>query len=264
MSTDTTEEPLTFAAPPPGTAELLMYASDKQVITPFAETDVRTAMARAIKELLEQVDFRMAGKSVRFKKVYAQWAEPEDDAEYPSACVYSEEDGKFDLEDSRILPGGLSSSNAIEGVAGMYWFSPCEFVQQLTVEIFTTSSRERAMLNAMLTEVFFPVTWKIGFRMRVPFYHGVHIDFLPSVAGYVDNEEDARRRFRKLRWTIEARAPMMRILRNVPTAQTGGRIIIDWSGGTTEIDGGITFAPCSYNSGTGGSDGEPLMIPVIR
>jgi hypothetical protein len=259
------EQDLTFAPPPPGVATLIVDPSVKQVITTTVETDVRTAMARCVKELLQQATFRLPGREVRFKEVREVWAEPEDDAQYPSACVFTEEDGKFDLEDSRILPGGGPyANNAIEGVPGAYWYSPCEFVQTLILEVFTTSPREREALSAMLMALFFPVTWKIGFRMKAPFYHGAHIDFLPETSGFVDNEEDARRRFRKIRYSIVARAPMLRVMRGVPTAETGGRIIIDLSGGTIHLDGGITVAPCEYNSGTAGPDGDPLMIPVIR
>ena len=52
-----------------------------------------------------------------------------------------------------------------------------------------------------------------GMRLELPHYHNARADFAPKSIVYIDNTEDAKRRFRKAEITLEARVPVVRVHR---------------------------------------------------
>lgn len=216
MTTPSDNQPVLMDSPPGGT-RLITDQGDQPKVTLVHQTDVRTALARGLAEYLKTVQTQMEGRSLRFKDVFFTWAEPEDPGQYPSAIVWANDPGDYDSE--RFTPG-LGSADKVPGTPDHYLMQPCEFVQLLYVEVWATGRQERMALTAMLEDAFFPVSWMYGFRLDLPHYYGMRGVYEPLNMNYLDNAEDARRRFRKVGISILARAPVVRVVAPLGTIKS--------------------------------------------
>lgn len=207
-------------------ASLITNADEgRQPYTIVRTSDTRTALQLGLKQYLEQLSINFFGRELALKKVRQTWAEPEDDAEFPCAGVYSEEDGMYGDEDgmnTQLSAGMMNPSMKIDGVEGAYAVSPCELVQTFKLQVWTTDPKERAALCAMLEDALVPVPWMYGFRLRLPFYHNAAATYEPLSSIYEDSDEDARRRFRKVTFRIKAKVPLIRVFTGIKTAGSPG------------------------------------------
>jgi hypothetical protein len=179
---------------------LITGEEGEQVLTAVRETDTRTALTRGLKEYLESLQAQTHdGQLVRLEKVFQTWAEPEQPATIPSACVYSPDPGVYDESSftpvTKVLPDGTLLR------------MPSEFVQRVFVDVWATDPKQRVALSALLEQAFNPVEWMFGFRLELPHYHGVRADFTPKSMAYLDDAGDAQRRVRRFVFAIEARGP---------------------------------------------------------
>lgn len=188
---------------------LISKPGDKQLLTSVRETDVRTAMTRALKEYLEglSIDW-VGGRQSRFASVKQTWSEPEEAAEYPSACVYADSPGTYEASDFTPQDFDLGDSLVVRKVS--------EFNQPLVVDVVSTDPEERAALVAMLEDAFDPVDWMTGFVLELPHYHNARATFEKVGLSYMDGPVPAHRRVRAARFRVDGSCPQFRFAGLVP------------------------------------------------
>lgn len=189
-----------------------MQPTERFRLTGTRTTDSKAAIQFGLKQYLEDLQIDFNGRLLTFKHVRQTWAEPEDDAEYPCAGIFSDEEGMYGDEDgsNTKLSPGLLGGIPLEGIPDAYATVPCELVQTFKVQIWTTDPKERTAICAMVEDALNPVDWMYGFKLRLPHYHGAIAHFEPLGSIYEENEEDSRRRFRKVTVRLKATVPVIR------------------------------------------------------
>lgn len=191
--------------------QLVTTQGERHAYTGTRTTDARAAIQFGLKQYLEDLQIDFNGRLLKFKHVRQTWAEPEDTAEYPCAGIYSEEEGAYGDEDgsnTKLSPGLLNIP--LEGIPDAYAMIPCELIQTFKLQIWTTDPKERTAICAMVEDALFPVDGMYGFKLLLPHYHGAIAHFEPLGSMYEENEEDSRRRFRKINLRIKATVPVIR------------------------------------------------------
>ncbi len=204
--------------PVPGGTRLILLRDDKSAgLTLVRETDLRRAMARGLKEYIEQLTFELDdARHVQFRNVYDHWAEPEDYKQTPSACVYSVDQlaygGGADAESPMSPTVKTIPARGPGAPLGMQALLPGEGVQTFMVECWAQDSEQRMAVSAMLEDAFNPVDWMWGFRLELPHYFNTRAVYKCVGSADLDTEEDAAKRYRKVVFTVEARCQQVRIL----------------------------------------------------
>lgn len=187
----------------------LVRAPDfRPTLTAVRDTDVHTAMSRALAEYLGQQVIEIGGRQIRLT-TFSTWAEPEQNVSYPAAGVGAGA-GRYDRSFTPKLLGTIANEARI--------FAYSEFAQELTVEVWATDPKERMYCVAMIEEALNPVDWMYGCRLHLPFYHGTTATFELTNSQYTDNAEDAARKYRKATFTITGSIQALRLL-SLPTAK---------------------------------------------
>jgi len=213
---------------------LITKSGTPQAYTANRETDARTALTRGLAEYLSQmvIDAK-GGRQIRFKKVFQTWAEPEEQAQYPSAIVYSAESGRY--EESKFTPSP-DSTEKISAPDNRYLVSATEFVIDLKVEVWATDPKERAEICAALEAMFNPVDFMYGFQLEFPHYYGMRGVYELKDMQYLDTEIDAMRRYRKAAFTLSGQVPVVNLF-TYPDAKMQIRLdLTDASVITTEVE----------------------------
>lgn len=202
---------------PPALAatELIRSGDDPLVFTDVRETDARTAITRGLKEYLQTLKITYNGRESRFKKVLESWADPEDNAEWPSAIAYAPDTGTYDGDSFSTQVVSIADANGGKVVLRLL----CELVQTVTVEVISTDPVERMALAAMLEDAFSPVDFMAGFRLRLPHYFGAFATYLPKSISYQDSSDDAQHRTRRVIVSLEATVAVIRFVGLVPKLQ---------------------------------------------
>lgn len=177
------------------------------------ETDVRTAIARGLKEYLEQLTWVASGGRLhRFAEVFDTWAQAEAAARYPSAAVVAYGDGDYDA--SSFTPV------AYEVAEGVGLAKVAELKIDMEISVYATDNRQRAALVAMLESALNPVDWMYGMRLELPHYFGSRATFEPTPMRYYDSPEEAIRRFRRAGVMIRCSTPVI-VISKLPFMATG-------------------------------------------
>jgi len=177
----------------------------KQVLTTNRETDARTAITRGLREYLESLSIDVGGRDIRFQRVFEDWPEPEDVAVYPSALVHTPSEATYDASKfspsvTRTQDGGAISSAS-------------EMQVDLTVEAWATDPLERAAIMAMLEDAFNPpVHARSGLILELPHYFSARATYEPMGVSYVNSEEEAQRRIRRVQVRLRAHLPILRVV----------------------------------------------------
>lgn len=218
--------------PPQGLTRLVTDPTSSTAYHLDQETDARTAIARGIKEYLEQLSYNaFGGRLTKFQQVFDTWPQAEEKARYPAAAVIALGDGDYDA--SSLTPV------AYETVEGLGLVKVAELKIDVLVMIYATDNKERANVFAMLEAALNPVDWMYGFRLEVPHYFSSRVTCEPGAMRYEDTQEDAIRRFRKGSVVVRCSTPVLNVSKlpfiaagqpqgqvqaNVQFAQPGGGI----------------------------------------
>lgn len=195
--------------PPQGATRLILQPDERTTFTANRETDCRIALCRGLKEYVEQLSkIAIGGREVYCKRVFEQWAEAEVPARFPSAAIYSTSSCDYDA--SRFTPG-VNPAHRLTMPDGRYLMQMAEFVAELSVDVWCTDPIERASIAIMLEDAFNPVDWMYGFRLLLPHYFNVRASFEMKAQTYIDTEEEAKRRHRRVVFTLEGRCPLIRL-----------------------------------------------------
>lgn len=179
-------------------------------------TDERSALSRGLFEYLSSNlvgEITWADQTYNIK-VYGQWAEQEQQARYPAVTIYSTDELTYDQDeaddqamrnDEPIMVD--DSNNAI--------FSIGECAVRFVVECWANNPEERAAVVKIITDLLNPVTFMYGFRLVLPFYFNNVATFSLRGNLYIDNEQDAQRRYRKAVLSVQARMKHIRLWKAV-------------------------------------------------
>ncbi len=185
---------------------------DNPPLRPWAETDEHTALTRGLSEYLSLAVNRVGpgGKIYRFQATYDRWAEPNENAVYPYAVVFGDDDGKFDPS------AGLSPEIAAEfqsdaGNTRQALYRTSEYEQMLNVQVTATDPIERSFLTLLTREAMTPASatgvgaFMYGLRLWLPHYYGALATYEPIGYGFVENSEVQMRRDRTTVLKVKAK-----------------------------------------------------------
>lgn len=212
-----------MTAPIPGTTEpsavrttLALSDGSIEQRTLVRECDAHTALVRGLAEYLTASEIApTGGRHVRFKKVREEWAEPEEQAQYPSAAIYTVGDGLFDA--SSFTPV-VNRRSKVPGTEDAYLVKLGEFTQDLVLEIWCTDKKERAAIAFAMEDKLNPVDFMAGFVLTLPHYFSARATYLKKTVTHIDNEGDAVHRLRKLVYVVNASVDLLRPA-NIPGAK---------------------------------------------
>lgn len=179
--------------------------------------DTRTALCRGLAEyLLDNIQAEAeGGRKLRLKHVFSTWAEPEDEATYPSAIVYAPGSATYDA--SRFSPG-VEARQRVPAPDNRYTVVLAEMVLDLTVELWTTDPSERAELVAAIEQGLNPLDNMYGLTLELPWYYNLRATYALQSMQYLDSEEESMRRYRRAVFTVTGQMPVVR-LATIPGAK---------------------------------------------
>lgn len=199
---------------PPTSTMLVTDPELAPVYTANQETDARGALTRGLAEYVAGLSRTMpGGRTVAFRYVLPEWAEPETGPDYPSASVTSVEEGKYDASSFTpriLLDARLSPPDA------RYLVKASEFMLTMKLDIWCTDPAERMALVAAVEGAMCPTDWMYGARLELPHYFNARATYELLSMSYVDTAEDALRRYRRALVTIAGCVPVMRLV-SLPT-----------------------------------------------
>lgn len=208
--------PLPLGREPP-LSSLVTDRSAKPRYTSFVETDARTALSRAVADYVSQVRVDgPAGRLVRFKRVVAEWADPQEREVLPYACADAQGDQEYDAN-------GVTPATHLPVLANFpddtHIIHTSNLIVMLRVGVWATDKEERAAIGRALESAFWPVRFTGGFRLDMPHYFGARATFQCMKAAYLDSEADVLAGYRKATWTLKAEGPVIR-LEKIPLMTT--------------------------------------------
>ena len=170
------------------------------------ETDVDGAVRRALAEYLEQVEYEVAGRRYYFRRVYEEWAEPEEKAAHPTAVILPGGTGSYA---AKSLTPTLDMRERLPPPDNRYLVVPAEWTQEVIVEVWGNDPEERMALSAMVERALNPVFWKFGFVLEMPHYFNARAVYSLRTKTLQMTEENSLRRFRIAAFVLQAIAPLV-------------------------------------------------------
>lgn len=193
--------------PPNGRAFLVNSRTPPIVHNGVQECDARLAICRALAEYIADLKFNaVGGRQVKFKQVHEEFAEPEEQANYPAAKIALRGPGVYE---ARNLSPAIDPSERIPMPDGRYLIVPCDFVASIGVELWTTDPEERSAMICALERAFVPNFNKFGFDLQVPYYFNSRITYAMQELAVDDDGDVAMKRLRIATFTLNARVPFV-------------------------------------------------------
>lgn len=193
--------------------------------TPTArqECDARTAITRGLARYLAGLEVQgNAGRVLTFGgRVGESWADPEIQAQFPSAVVLGIGPAQYDA--SRLVPSTVGQLALPDGRAIL---ASSELAMTVALDVWATDSRARAALVAGLEAALSPVEWRYGLLLDLPFYFGARASYEPQSIEYQDSEDGATRRYRRALITLAASVPVYRLV-TLPGARLRQSITVE-------------------------------------
>lgn len=177
--------------------------SQEQVLVWNRETDCRNALTRGLKEYFEQLSILWQGRELSFAQSFHDWADAEDDADYPAFIAYTVTEGTYAA--SNLAPSPLTVK--VPDGSRRYVRQVSEFEVPVHVDVWCNDSESRMGLIAMLEDAMSPVDWMYGFVLKLPHYWGAHASYEPVSSLYLDDPEKVYRRWRIASLTFNAAVP---------------------------------------------------------
>lgn len=201
-------------ASPVGKTTLVLSSDQAQVLTYDRETDCRNALTRGVAEYIKGLSTVHKGRALSFAQVFEDWAESDDDADYPGAVVYTTSEGIYDS--SELGPTPLTE--ALPDGTGRYLRQYSEFAVDVKVECWFNDEVARNGIMMMLEDAFSPVDFMYGFKLALPHYFGLHATFEPLSSIYLDTPDRVNRRWIISSFTLRGNVPQVRQVGKLPPA----------------------------------------------
>jgi len=186
-------------------SNLVTDRTSRIVYTLNRETSCIRAPVVALASYIEELAAAQSDTQyTQLKSVTPFKAEPEQQADYPAACVFP--DGDAEHEEETL--GMYNDENMIVGDTALILTG--EISQMLTIHLWANEEAQRDMFLLMLEDGLFPVEWMPGFSLDMPHYYGSRAVYLPRQVTVEDSDQDNIRRYRKLIWRVQVRSPRLR------------------------------------------------------
>lgn len=194
-----TTDPLTLES------KLVLDRNYQTVWTNRREMDVETALATGLQQYILSLCFDAGlGRFIRFLDAFEEWPDTEEKATYPTALVRST--GNLQYDSSSFTPTGGEKLNSTQ-----WLFFPSEASTTFELEVWSVDREQRKGLTMMLEDAFNPDPDQYGFSLTLPFYHGALGRYSLQSKRKMDNEGDVQRRYRKMSFSLDVRAPLVRL-----------------------------------------------------
>jgi len=188
---------------------LITRADDVVDYSDVRTTDCWHAIVRGISEYLRgKVIPWDGGVSYRLLQVYEGWADPEELAMWPSACVHMEGSAQYDYASLTNQTDQLPDGQVIR-ITG-------EISGTFTVDVWCTNKTERLALAALIEDLLDPVDWMSGFRLVLPHYHNAIMTGLLESVSIIDSPESAGKRWRLASFSVSAQMSKLKLVGSVP------------------------------------------------
>jgi hypothetical protein len=92
---------------------------------------------------------------------------------------------------------------------GRYLVVPCDFKQDVSVEIWTDDVMARSQLIVMLERAFNPQFHRFGFALELPYYFTTRAVYALKELSVRDDADNAQRRIRIASFTLSAQIPLI-------------------------------------------------------
>lgn len=169
----------------------------------------RDALTRGLADYLRELvldDEDSAGRDhVRLQVVRDIPSDPNEQSDYPGACVYIPSAASYADED-----GSLSGSVLHEFEDGMALWTMTEQTAGITIELWTTNPVERSLFTAAIEDALCPTDWMIGCRLALPHYFGAHAEYRLTNVSWTDDAGNVERDYRRAVFEVDARVPLIR------------------------------------------------------
>jgi hypothetical protein len=195
-----------------GPSYLLTDPETQVQLTGTRQADAMTAIKRGLAEYLAGRSIEVAGREVRLNKSLWEWADTEDDPQYPSAWT-SQGAQPASYANQAMTPAVHATLPD-----GRYIGIASDLQVQLVTEIWCNDPAQRTALMAMVEDALQPVDWMYGARVVLPHYHSVSARYALMAPLYEDDAVSAMRRYRVVKVFIVAEMPVVRVL-GVPKAR---------------------------------------------
>jgi hypothetical protein len=86
---------------------------------------------------------------------------------------------------------------------------PCDYVQDVQVEVWANDPAERSAVVMMLERAFLPQAWRYGFTLELPYYFHGRATYALKDLTIRDDATTSQQRLRAAVFTLAARAPMI-------------------------------------------------------
>ena len=245
-------------------ARLVTSPTDKQKLTYTRVEDARTAVARGLREYLEQYSITWRhGRLLRFMSVREVWAEPEEPARYPAASIIG--DGAAEYQDAELTPVLIKLDSTNGDGSDRFLKEASELMQMFTVLVWTTDPVERSGLVAMCEDALDPVEFMTGARLELPYYFNARATYEKLSVTYDDSMDDASKRWRKASIQVQANIPQLVPVGDLQIMRTRLDLSVDdpsaGAGGQTGNLEGVTIV--GTDIGPFGDDGALGLIEGV-
>ncbi len=195
------------AVRPPAGRATLVKQGQLEVVGGLQEVDARLAITRGLAEYIEDLTGQAPeGRRLRFKAVHEEYSEPEESLQFPSAVVLLVGDGQYV---QRGLTPALDPRERLPMPDGRYLVVPCDYQQDVSVEVWTDDVIARSQFVAMLERAFNPQFHRYGFALELPYYFTTRAVYGLKSLSIRDTADDAQRRVRVAAFTLSAQIPII-------------------------------------------------------
>lgn len=211
-------------------AALVVDRSARVVYTTRCECDARTALSRAVADYVASLSIAgPGGRAVSLAAVHAEWAEPDERAVFPYACVDAAGDQAYD---SNSFTPGVGLAPQVHLPPDTYLVHTSNLAVAMRVGVWATDNEERSAIVRALEDAMWPVEFMGGFRLDMPHYFGARAEFVARRATYADDEVNSLRGYRRATITLDASGPVIR-LKRIPrmTVKTQVTVVNPTAGG---------------------------------
>ena len=171
---------------------LITDPRDREKTTFVRQCDCRTAVARGLKEYIEDLSIDWTnGKHLAFTEVLEVWGDEVNPADMKQSCVVNGvgEGTYLDTQLSPTLQRCEDGTNRVVKIVG-------EFEQEFDVLIWSDTPTNRVALVSMVEDALDPVDWMCGMRLELPFFFGARATYDSANVVYIDTADDAQKRYR--------------------------------------------------------------------
>jgi hypothetical protein len=197
-------------------ATLITGPNVEQVLTSRADMDLETAITQGLTDYLLSLDVDQgAGRRVKFSKVFAEYPDTENISSFPSAYMKMPD---LTYDASSFTPSDFTALTDCPEDSILWVTKPSEGVGSVELEVWVNDREMRRALTKTLEDAFNPNTYRYGFSLSVPYYHGVFVSYSLQKKRKQDTEMDVLKKYRKVFFTLQVTAPQVRLFR-IPKAK---------------------------------------------